>query len=336
MGDAMSQIAFGAMFVIFFMTMYELLRSPRRNESGRSWILIAYSVVMFCLGLVFISMDLASQLLGFVDNRNFPGGPTAYSISQYSKPITVIPNACFVIAGWLADGFLLYRCLIVFQFRFYIIALPILVYLGDISMGVMTLFQASRPGASLWTKVTTNFGIPYFSLSVTLNVLITLLITGRLLLYRHQVRRTLGAANASTVPYVSIVAMITESSMLYAVFSLLFIGPYASESHVSDIFLPILSQIQIISPMLIIFRVATRRAWDARTLTHATTTLRFQSGVPHRDSTDDHESDLAAQADKEAGDIQVHLHSEKRGKRFGAQGLDTSGATDEGTTVGAW
>lgn len=51
-------------------------------------------------------MDTYSLRLMFIDYRDFPGGPTAYALSQYSQAITVIPNVCGIAAEWLADGFL--------------------------------------------------------------------------------------------------------------------------------------------------------------------------------------------------------------------------------------
>ncbi|THH13061.1 hypothetical protein EW146_g7118 [Bondarzewia mesenterica] len=327
LGDCMSQIAFGASFVIFLQTMYALYQNQnlKSNRSHLDYILPVYTFIIFALGTAFIGMDMKSLQLMFIDNREYPGGPTAYSLSKYSSAITVVPNACSIVAGWLADGFLLYRCLVIFHLKLYIIALPILMYLGSISMGMIFLFQISRPSANLWSETSVNFGIPYFSLSASLNVLLTLLIAARLLLYRRALRHALGPDHAYSIPYASIAAMIVESSMLYAVSSLLFIGPYGAKSHISNIFLPVLSQVQIIAPMLIIFRVATRRAWDSKTGTAPMTSIQFQSrdGVQHSTRDD---------ADKETGVTQLRLPPQERdrdrrteGKK---QGTNISGLSD--------
>ncbi|KAH8109253.1 hypothetical protein DFH11DRAFT_1843271 [Phellopilus nigrolimitatus] len=281
-GDCMSFVTYGVSFVVFLLTTYALLEARKRSQERLDWTLLIYTCMMFSLGTIFIGMSMRSFQLMFIDNRDFPGGPTAYALSQYSSAITIVPNACSIISGWLADGFLLFRCLVIFRLRFYVVALPILMYLGSITMGIMVLFQSSRPGANLWSKVSVNFGVPYFSLSMALNILVTLLIATRLLLYRRKLHRTLGPEQVAAVPYVTIAAMIVESSMLYAVFSLLFIGPYGANSQISHIFLPILSQVQsyfhkIIAPMLIIFRVAKRRAWDRRTATAPLSSMQFET-----------------------------------------------------------
>ncbi|KAL5492820.1 hypothetical protein ACEPAI_4268 [Sanghuangporus weigelae] len=303
-GDILADMFYGATVVIFLQTMYALLniRKSRPGEN-RNIVLIAFTTILFVLATVFVSMDTHSLQLGFIDNREYPGGPIAYTLSKYSDVITVFPNACFIITAWLADGFLLYRCILVFRFELYILALPVLMYLGSIAMGVLLLFQTSQPSANLWTKVSINFGIPYFSLSMSLNVVVTILIATRLLLYRRKLLQELGPQQVSVIPYVSIAAMIVESSMFYAVFSLLFLGPYGAKSHISNIFLPIVSQVQVIAPMLITFRVATRRAWDRSTATAPITNIKFHTRAA---SSEDTES--AAEAPDAT---EVHLPSDQ-------------------------
>jgi len=68
---------------------------------------------MFCLVTIFTVMNARLQQLGYLDNRDFPGvpnvlppGPIGWCFSMYSKPLVIIPNACFIIANWMADGLL--------------------------------------------------------------------------------------------------------------------------------------------------------------------------------------------------------------------------------------
>lgn len=85
--------------------MYTLAIRPRQS-GPRKWPLIAYTILLFVLCSVYNCMNLNSLRLMFVDNRMKPGGPTAYALSEYGKPVTVIPNACAIIGDWLAAGFL--------------------------------------------------------------------------------------------------------------------------------------------------------------------------------------------------------------------------------------
>jgi len=231
---------------------------PRR----RNPLLALYTFVLFSLGTVFVAMNTNLEVLSFIDNREFPGGPETYSLSKYSSALAVTPNAAFILANWMADGLLLFRCKVIWDGHYWILVLPVLMYLGSISMGIMTIFQSSRPNANLWTSVTVDFGLPYFSISASVNVLLTLLISARLFMHQRRMQKNLGSTRG-LLPYNSIITMMVESSAIYAVSSLLFIGTYGANSTSSLIFLPILSQTQIIAPLLIISRVIRQSAWKS-------------------------------------------------------------------------
>lgn len=110
-------------------------------------------------------------------------------------------------------------------------------------MSILSVFQTSRPSASLWTAAGVQFSLPYFSISISLNVMLTLLLVSRLLYMSWELRRTFGADHAKV--YVSIAAMILESGAPYAVVGLIFIITYARNSDVQDLALPVLSQVMV-------------------------------------------------------------------------------------------
>jgi len=112
-------------------------------------------------------------------------------------------------------------------------------------MGCLLLFQSSRPQSSLWGHSAIAVGLPYFTISTALNVLITTMVSIRILAHRRVIRRAAGPDFTNSVPYASIVAILIESSALYSVVAIVFIGGYASNSFVSNIFLGILAQVQV-------------------------------------------------------------------------------------------
>ena len=90
-----------------------------------------------------------------------------------------------------------------------------------------------------------RFGLPYFSISLSLNVLLTLMIAVRLVLHGKKIRATTGSRAGTSALYNSIATILIESSALYAVSSLLVIGPLAAGSPVMDLFAPILAETQV-------------------------------------------------------------------------------------------
>jgi len=131
-------------------------------------------------------------------------------------------------------------------------------------MGVMLLFQLTQPNANLWTTTAVNFAIPYWSISASLNILVTLMIVGRLLYIRQRTRAILSTSHSRM--YTSIAAMLVESAALYSVTALLFIITYARDSNIQNIILPLLGQVQAISPLLIMWRVARGHAISRETV----------------------------------------------------------------------
>jgi len=98
---------------LYFQTIVALLSPSHRKGQDIKWGLVGYSTVMFGLVTTFTAMNVRLQQLSYIDNREFPGvtnalppGPIGWSLFMYSKPLVIVPNACFIIANWMADGLL--------------------------------------------------------------------------------------------------------------------------------------------------------------------------------------------------------------------------------------
>ena len=104
----------GVIVVLFFQCMKALFNcANRKRHGGVNWRLVIYTVVMFSFATVYTAMGTEIQSISFIDNRNFPGvgdaippGPLGYQLYIYSKPISIVPNAIFLVMNWMADGLL--------------------------------------------------------------------------------------------------------------------------------------------------------------------------------------------------------------------------------------
>jgi len=297
-------------------------RSPRKPN----YYLAGYTLALFSFGTIYIATNVHLTQLMFIDNRNFPGGPEGYAFYKYSTALVLVPNSSYVIANWLADGLLLYRCKVIWTGNWWIIALPSTMFLGSISLSIMFLYQASSPNATMFTQRALDFGLPYFALSNSLNIILTLLICLRLILHQRQMPLN-GKEERMRLPYYSrIISMLVESCALYSVNSMLFLGTYAAGNSASSIFLPILSQTQIIAPLLVVFRVASHRDHTSvytQSLSKPTTgsgsgptRIRFGVGAP---------TDVESQA--------FPLEDSPKFASFGDQGKPERGIISTTTTV---
>lgn len=145
-----------------------------------------------------------------------------------------------------------------------------LLYFGSVAFGILFLKQVGTVSQSPWDSAGINFTIPYYSMSLALNILVTILIVLRLLVYRHRIVRAMGAGHGSQ--YTSLAAMVVESAAIYSGFALLFIVPFALSSPLAQLFLQALSMVQGATTFLIIFRVATGKGWSQDTYASTLTT----------------------------------------------------------------
>jgi len=114
------------------------------------------------------------------------------------------------------------------------------------AMGIVMIFyQTWQANSSVWNTVLTNFGLPYYSISISLNVLLTLMIVIRLIVHSRDVRSTLGTPGGISGLYKALITMLIESSALYTINSLLVIGLWAGGSTVAEVFFPVLAEVQV-------------------------------------------------------------------------------------------
>ncbi|TFK53104.1 hypothetical protein OE88DRAFT_1793238 [Heliocybe sulcata] len=257
-GGFLGCMAYGIQALLFSRCAHVLLKHRARTDNHRRWLF--YVVALFSISTVHIGASLKYEEIIWIDSRNFPGGPPAFMREEYSLWINTLINAAYTINSFLTDGLLIYRVIIVWNYNYYVITFPILVFIATTIFSVLACVEAALPGNSLWSKVTVGFAIPYWSLSIVLNVMVTVLIIARILMVRRGFQATGGVAQGK---YSSITAMLVESAALYSITSLVFIITYARNSNVQNIVLPILSQVMCIAPLLIIIRVAYGRAYDS-------------------------------------------------------------------------
>ena len=102
----------------------------------------------------------------------------------------------------------------------------------------MVVYQNAVQFNNVWSA------IPYFSISLSLNVLLILMIIIRLILHARNTRTALGMAGIGGL-YKAIIGMLVESSAIYAVSSLLVIVPWGIRNYTANTFFLIIAQTQV-------------------------------------------------------------------------------------------
>ncbi|KLO16594.1 hypothetical protein SCHPADRAFT_847980 [Schizopora paradoxa] len=266
-GAFVSSIAYGALLVLFIQCFSLLLKQTKRSNyrSKVPFLVIVFLIFMF--GTFFMSTSMKFNQLSFIENRNYPGGPSAYENDMFAIPVDSLGNVSFTLSQWLCDALIIWRYMLIFKGCnapiWIVVTLPVLLFLGSFVVGILFLLQLSATSPFVSSGI--NWTIPYFSISLAINIFVTIAIVARLLLFRRRIASVLGPNHGSQ--YTSVAAMIIESAALFSVFSILFLVPFGLNSSVSQIFLQSMGQVQACATILIILRAASGKAWSAETQT---------------------------------------------------------------------
>ncbi|KAF7328672.1 hypothetical protein MSAN_02468800 [Mycena sanguinolenta] len=268
-GIFLGTIGYGVHLTLFFQCVPALCA---RKSGHRNRELLIFVFILFILGNLGNATTLIFAQKSFIDDRDYPGGPGAYFVEQSADWTVVVCNSVYIVNTWLQDGLLarqLYRFWTIWSRNYYIAAVPALAFLTSLILSAILIAVLCRPGNSWWTALSIKLAIPYWAISISMTVILTALIAGRLLLV---------GANSS-MPYVTITAMLVESAAIYSINGIIFLISYGVNSPVQNLMLPLLGQTQSIAPLLIILRVAQGQAWSGATMDQLTS-IRFGKRIP--------------------------------------------------------
>jgi len=278
-GDSIVSAGYGIQFVLFVSCARFLW--DRRHKGHGSIILLSYMSIMFSLATVFTAVQARTMQLAYIDNRDYPGGPWAWFLTYQNIPVNVIFYAVFFLMTFFADALVLWRCWIIWTSAgrltaALVVAFPGIVLIASFVMGTLWTIQSSKAGQSPYTQLPIAFGASYFSMSIGVNLILTVAIALRLLHTRRIVLMHMPAEHAAH--YISVLAIIVESAALYSVFAIPFLVTYALNHPTNQVFLAMASSAQQIAAYLIIYRVAQGRAWsrDTNPEPAAMTTIKFE------------------------------------------------------------
>lgn len=95
--------------------------------------------------------------------------------------------------------------------------------------------------------------LAYLCIAVGMNIIYTILVVGRLLSLRSQIKEVLGPEHAKT--YTSIAAMVIESAAMYSVLGVLYIASFSKNSDLSNLIFLDISHVQVCYCIWIVFDI---------------------------------------------------------------------------------
>ncbi|EMD38814.1 hypothetical protein CERSUDRAFT_112546 [Gelatoporia subvermispora B] len=270
-GSYMSGILYGVELILYSMTIYAVSKTPKTRRPRSDKFFTLYSTALLIMLTIDISTNAFWGQQMWILDRGRPGGVPAFIADESSIWYQTFGTTSSIVLILMGDALLIYRCFIIWGSNWLVIVLPILIYLANLALGILVLITAGTPGGQTFSGRTLDFGTPLYSMSISLNIILTALICGRLLYISRRVRQTMGADAAEL--YTGIVAILIESAVPYSVCGIIFLIPYVRGSQTSIAFAQIWGKLTCLAPQLIVYRVVTRRAWSNDT----TSEIAFQS-----------------------------------------------------------
>ncbi|KAJ6590060.1 hypothetical protein DFH09DRAFT_1140782 [Mycena vulgaris] len=246
-GDVVVGTGYGVQLVLF--ASCALFLWKRRKNGRQHMLLLAYMTWMLLLKTLFVAVQARTVQMIYIDNRNYPLGPWQFFLDTQSAAVNVIFYATLFLLTFFSDLLVLWRCWVIWcasgkrSVAWAVIAFPSVILLGSFVMGTLWTLQSSQPHLSMYSKLPMAYGTAYYTLSLGANVLLTLLIIGRIAAYRRRLLAHFPRELATH--YISLGTVVVESAALYSVFALLFLVTYALDNPTTQIWLGVTSASQV-------------------------------------------------------------------------------------------
>ncbi|KAF8881467.1 hypothetical protein BD779DRAFT_1012161 [Infundibulicybe gibba] len=259
LGVVLEGIFYGIYMVLFIL--YLVLR--RRNNRAVGGLLTLAQMLLFGLCTISSCLDITGGYLLVVNG------------TAASEKFDLGSMSIYAVVDCLAQMILLYRCWIIWDRRWAIVAVPGFLSLVALGGGLALVGLYNSP---LWNtdieKIVRLFkltGTTTYSTSLGVNALTTSLIVARIFLTSREVRPVLGSDSHRSLRIA--IAMLAESGLLMFTFQLVLVILFSCQRSVFGIISGPRAQIYGITPTLLNTRVIMGTAYDKTT--EKTRSLRF-------------------------------------------------------------
>nr|GAT55997.1 predicted protein [Mycena chlorophos] len=237
----------------------------------------------FVAGDVIAGTGYGAQLVLYIICAR--GGPWTFFLNSQTLAVNVMFDSMYFLLTFLSDLIVLWRCYVIWSASgSRLVALAVSLFPGMLifstfGLGSAWTFYSTQPASSFYSELPRHVGTAYFAISLGSNIIMTILIAGRLVSYRRNVIQ-MALPEDMTQQYISLATITIESAAIYSVFALISLITYAINDPTNQIWLAVASSFQQISNLLIIYRLAEGSAWQQDTLNSArsrNTTIHFKT-----------------------------------------------------------
>ncbi|KAG6860327.1 hypothetical protein C0995_012634 [Termitomyces sp. Mi166 len=240
----------GAQIAVFFIATYHVLRWNTSAKRRLFWLFFLF--LLTATATINLACSIKFNQSAWIDERNYPGGPYEFLVEQQSRPILTLGNTASILGSFFADGILLYRVMVLWNFMWYIIIPPTLFYIVCVILSILTVVQIADP---TFANIV-NLALPVWVILMIINIVLSAMIAIRILILRRDVQSGLGTEYAK--PYAMIASLVVEAALPFTILSIILLVLFGGKNTAQNLFVPLLVQVECLSPSLIILRVIVR------------------------------------------------------------------------------
>ncbi|PBK67234.1 hypothetical protein ARMSODRAFT_1086201 [Armillaria solidipes] len=239
-------LLYGAFTVLFIAALYAIFQ----KRSGINVKLLLTVIAIWILATVHLILDIIRAIEAFVELES--GGALQY-YSDLSNPLQAAKTAIYVTLTLVGDGFVIYRCFIVWNRRWYIVPGPILLLCGTGvgGFGATVAFSRAAPGAEVFLPNIVPWITSFISMTLCTNIVCTSLIAYRIISIQRAVRGVIQVNLAR-----SALMMVVESAAVYSASVLSLMITYTLGSNAQYTVLDLTAPLIGITFTIIILRVS--------------------------------------------------------------------------------
>jgi len=263
-GLMLASLGYGALVMLYIQVTQVLVRRPKRGRLF--WFIVFYSTALFPLTTIAFIGKFKFVEEMYVLHGDWAGGAREYLLANAGQWANVMSEICVTLVPWVGDVLMLYRLMVIWNFKWVLLVFPAVIYVSRIAMSIPLLISQTRQVEEAHAE---TYGLVFYVLCVSLNLTCTSLISLRLFMMRHKAERVLGSLQASL--YNSSITMFVESGAFFTFWGLTYLILRIRGSWAQDIFLQPYSYVIALTRMLIILRMAQDRAWSKELITAADT-----------------------------------------------------------------
>ncbi|KAJ6472843.1 hypothetical protein C8R47DRAFT_1324521 [Mycena vitilis] len=195
-------------FTILFAATLQFVLKKRINNANK--LMLPTLCLIWVFSTVHWILDIIRAMQAFLDT---PEGALAY-YANIANPLQLAKTAIYTCLTLTGDFFLVYRTWVVYGKKWWVIALPILLWFGTgiAGFGVTHAFSLAGNGGIFVAGVVAPWALSAFCLTLSLNVVCTIAIAFRIMM----TRRALHKRNAQSSRVFSALVIFLESAAAYS------------------------------------------------------------------------------------------------------------------------